>query len=259
MNKNNFKIRKIMFLLIISTIILTPILCGCSSSGNDGYVPIIAVDDNKSISFDGDNKITSSETGIDYVGSKDVGYVCLANTWREVRIPNIDQIPIAKEAEEYLAYEDPENKYLLILANYGEATGKQEELSAMIEKEPALGSTSIYYPSGSIEYLADTDYGYIKNNSIFKNSIPVGYEFYATVKRDDVEEVKYGLDDNNNIIRGTIFEYDGKRYGLMYMRYNQAWDIDLKSLCHYWIPQKATEQEIIDQIKNSPAMNKEDY
>lgn len=248
------------FNLIISLLII-PILflCGCSNDNNskNSYIPIIKADDNKSMAFDEDNKITTSPDGIDYVGSDKVGYVCLANSWREVTIPEIEKIPIVCEAKEYKAYEDKENKYLLFLANYGKATGNQDEINKWIEKEPNLNSTSVYYPSGSIEYLVKHDYGFISQNSVFKNDIPIGYEFYLTVYRDDNDTPKFGIYDNNNILRGTIFEYDKNRYGLMYMRYNKAWDIDLESLCYMWTPNMATEDDIINQIINSPSMNKE--
>ena len=249
--------KKIICIITIITILL---LCGCANenvNNIDGYVPIIKADDNKSVSFDEDNNITTSADGIDYVGSDKVGYVCLANSWREVIIPDIEKIPIVCEAKEYKAYEDAENKYIVFLTNYGKATGNQDEITEWIEKEPTLKSSSVYYPSGTIEYLIEHDYGFISKNSVFKDVVPIGYEFCLTVYRDDNETAKFGIDDNNNILRGTIFEYDGNRYGLMYMRYNKAWDIDLESLCYMWTPTMATEDDIINQIINSPAMNKE--
>ena len=224
---------------------------GAEITNDNGYVPIIKVDDNKSINFDESNNITSSSSGITYVGSENVGFVRLANSWREVKIPNFKELPIAGEAKEYKAYEDPENKYLLILATYGKGTGNQDELSRWIEAEPALGSSSTYYPSGTLEYLSNTEYGAIGKNSIFKGNIPVGYEFFATVHRDDNEASEYGLDDNNNILRGAIFEYKGTRFGLMYMRYNAAWDINFEILCSHWKPRMATEDEIVSQIMNT--------
>lgn len=249
--------KKSMLIMAIITIFL---LCGCANKNENyinGYVPIIKADDDKSVSFDEYNNITTSADGIKYFGSDKVGYVCLANSWREVTIPEIEKIPIVCEAKEYKAFEDVDNKYIVFLANYGNATGNQEEITEWIEKEPSLKSSSVYYPSGTIEYLIEHDYGFISKNSVFKDVVPIGYEFYLTVYRDDNETAKFGIDDNNNILRGTIFEYAGKRYGLMYMRYNGAWDIDLKSLCYMWTPTMATEDDIINQIINSPAMNKE--
>ena len=143
--------KKIICIITIITILL---LCGCANenvNNIDGYVPIIKADDNKSVSFDEDNNITTSADGIDYVGSDKVGYVCLANSWREVIIPDIEKIPIVCEAKEYKAYEDAENKYIVFLTNYGKATGNQDEITEWIEKEPTLKSSSVYYPSGTIE------------------------------------------------------------------------------------------------------------
>lgn len=251
----NIKSHLIIYLFLMSILFLY----GCSNQDNniDSYVPIIKADDKKSTSFDDDNNITASEDGINYFGSDKVGYICLAKSWREVTIPEIEKIPIVCEAKEYKAFEDEENKYIVFLANYGKATGNQNEITKWIEKEPTLNSTSVYYPSGTIESLIEHDYGFISKNSVFKNIVPIGYEFYLTVYRDDNKTPKFGIDDNNNILRGTIFEHSGNRYGLMYMRYNRAWDIDLEALCYMWTPTMATEEDIINQIMNSPAMNKE--